>query len=108
MPTVWIQQGTVLNLNPPIKRALRRVKRAYKNKDKDMFITSGNDSDHMMDSKHYDDDAVDFGINGMSRVEVYNAANDVGPEDVIDGVGHYFDVIKYNKRGIFHMEYDPK
>jgi len=108
MSTVWIQQGTVLNLVQPLARAKQRVAKLYKKEKKDLLIMSGNDSDHMMDSKHFSDEAWDQAINGVSQEKVKNAANKVSKEDRITGVKTYVDIVAYPKKGIYHVEWDPK
>lgn len=107
MPTVWIQQGTVLNLIRPLARAKQRIAKLYKERGKDLFILSGNDSDHMMDSLHFIDQAFDFAINGMHLAKIKKVVEMVEEEEKVKGITHYFDVIKYPKRGIYHCEYDP-
>ncbi len=109
MPTVWIQQGTVFNPIPPLARAKRRIAKLYYNSGKDLFILSGNDSDHDMASMHYNDSAFDFAINDVPKNLVELAAEDIGPEELLDrGITSYFDIVEYKSRGFYHIEYDPK
>lgn len=84
-----------MNLRPELEDALRLVKRLYKLKDKDLYITSANDSDHSMDSYHYSNRAIDF-----------RKTDGINMTDIQAAVGDNFDVIQYAWG--WHLEYDPK
>ena len=55
--SVWIQQGTVFNPNIELKRKFQKYRAFCARKGRSIYITSGNDSDHMMGSMHFSDDA---------------------------------------------------
>ena len=59
-----------------------------------IHITSGNDSDHMMGSMHYSDDAFDMLHNGTSIATLRRI------------FGKDYDIVRYSWG--FHVEYDPK
>lgn len=74
--------------------------------DKDMLITSGNDSAHMPGSKHYVDRALDFRTKhltaGMKQMLVVSVRRRLGPD---------YDVILEDEGGNnehLHIEWDPK
>jgi hypothetical protein len=93
-PNVWIQQGTVFNPNIELKRAFQKYRKFCNFKGFSIYITSGNDSDHLMESFHYSDDAMDILHNGSTLADMENI------------FGGNFDIVEYTWG--FHIEYDPK
>lgn len=73
----------------------------------ELWVTSGNDSEHMTKSKHYSNNALDF------RSKTFPTAESKRQflENVKDRLGADYDCIlesegKNNEH--FHIEYDPK
>jgi hypothetical protein len=93
-PNVWIQQGTRWDLNIEIKRKFQKYRMYCQKKGRSIFITSGNDSDHMMGSFHFNDDAFDMLRNGTTKRELQMI------------FGFDYDIVPYSWG--FHVEYDPK
>lgn len=119
--SMFVEQGTVLTLIPVANRALQRRRALGQSRNKDLFILSGNDSDHSMESRHYDNGAWDEAKSDFTYDEIYKAVNRVSVADEIYvqefcapsiieyklvKVTHYFDVVPYSWG--FHIEYDPK
>lgn len=113
--SMYVEQGTVYTPVPPLENAMHRLKTAAMKKERDIHIFSGNDSDHQMNSFHYDNRAVDFELKSFMQKEIYEIVNNVNVEDEIyyhDKKGkfvqvtHYFDVIKYLWG--WHIEYQPR
>lgn len=98
-PNVWIQQGTTFNPNIELKRAFRHVVKHSMLRGWSVYITSGSDGDHRMDSLHYIDDAVDILHNGISKTKIESLLG-------TDRPSADFDVVRYDWG--FHIEYDPK
>jgi hypothetical protein len=72
----------------------------------DMVCTSGNDSKHMADSKHYRDEALDFRTHHLAGVEKANFAREVRRR-----LGTDYDVMLEGlgtSNEHLHCEYDPK
>lgn len=67
----------------------------------DMWVTSGNDSVHMPDSKHYHDEALDFRTRGLSKAKIAAWA-----EVARRRLGRNYDVVIESNH--LHVEYDPK
>ena len=95
--TVWIKQGVLGRLSPPMRRCKGRLVRLYASRGLDFFITSKAEGNHDDASCHYEDDALDFKRQGMLLNDIQGAA------------GMTFDVVEYSDiRDIFHVEWDPK
>lgn len=96
MPAIWYKAGVSRHpMNVECERCKQRVARLYASKGKDLMITSQNDSGHMMESRHYIDDAFDFRRLGVAISLIKKAA------------GPGFDVVLSNN-GACHIEWDPK
>ncbi len=91
---VWIQQGTIFTPNIELKRNFQKYRAHCQRKNINIFITSGNDSDHSMGSMHYSDDAVDVAHNGVSITIMRSF------------FGKDFDVVECSWG--YHIEYDPE
>lgn len=101
MSRTWIDMGCSGMLSPEAGRGLQRVRALYMHEGKDLYIYSVGEGDHQMNSRHYGcpiafSDAFDFGIGGVDKAKVKAA------------LGNDWDVVRYDDRGIFHVEYDPK
>ena len=92
--SVWYKQGVHVNLIPRAANGLRKMAKLYGKEGKDLFITSGNDGSHRMDSYHFINRAWDQRQNGVSVVKMRAA------------LGKGFDVVKESNH--IHVEYDPK
>lgn len=68
--------------------------------EKDMTVTSGNDSDHMIGSKHYSDEALDFRTKHLSKEQVTLLAAGVRSR-----LGPKYQAIVESDH--LHVEYDP-
>ncbi len=93
---VWLKQGVLGYLAPPMRRCRGRLIRYYALKGKDFYETSRGEGEHKEDSCHYEACAIDFRRQGITFKEI----NEV--------CGFGFDVVEYEDLGIFHVEYDPK
>jgi len=95
--TVWIKQGVLGNLSPNMRRAKGKLITLYNNNDKDFYITSIGEGNHLGHSCHYEENALDFSRQGIPK------------KDVVECLDKDFDVVEYtDNRDIFHVEYDPK
>ena len=50
--SLYIEQGTVYKPIQPVANAMQRIRREARKSRQDVYIVSGNDSDHQMDSFH--------------------------------------------------------
>ena len=112
-PSLYIEQGTVYNPICPLKNAEQRLRKVASKRKVDIFIVSGNDSDHLMESFHYDDRAFDPIIKGFTKTEIYKIVNNVAVEDYLynkkgELITHYFDVVAYHNNDRYHIEYQPR
>ena len=57
---VWIQQGVIGQLIPPLHKALARLELLYREYRSDLYITSLQECFHGTSSLHYDRRAVDM------------------------------------------------
>jgi hypothetical protein len=64
-----------------------------------MTITSGNDAVHMVNSKHYTDEAIDIRNRDMKNSKVV-------AQEMAEYLGKDYDVV--HKKTHIHIEYDPK
>ena len=95
--TVWIKQGVLGHLSPSMRRCKGRLIHFYAGRGLDFFITSKGEGNHDDASCHYEDDAIDFKRQRISKSAIQEIA---GPR---------FDVVEYSDaRDIFHVEWDPK
>ena len=94
--SVWIKQDVQGDLSNIMMKCHGRLVRYYKNKGKDFFVTSRREGIHSVGSLHYNGNAQDFKRQGISKQEIKSIC------------GNGFDVIEYNDKDIFHVEYDPK
>jgi len=94
--TVWLKQGVLGNLSPDMRRAKGRLITLYKNNGFDFFITSIGEGEHMANSCHYEENALDFKRKCIPK------------KDIVETLGKGFDVVDYDKLDIFHVEWDPK
>lgn len=95
--TVWIKQGVLGNLSPPMRRCKGRLVRLYENEGRDFYITSKGEGNHISDSCHYEESAIDFKRQGLRKSTIQSVCGDG------------FDVVEYSdERDIFHVEFDPK
>ena len=90
----YYKEGVCGELYLPAAQGLRKVKRLYAKRGKDLYITSIREGTHSMASFHYIGLAWDMRANGVTKAEMKKA------------LGKDFDVVSY-KWG-FHVEYDPK
>jgi uncharacterized protein YcbK (DUF882 family) len=74
---------------------------AYKSHGYSVLITSGIDSVHRGDSKHYSGNAFDLRINNVLKLHVKSIF-----EELRVKLGNDFDVVL--ERDHIHVEYDPK
>lgn len=93
--TVFYKQGVLGDLQQEARKGLGRVANLYKDKGKELHVTSLRDSNHGDGSLHYDGLAFDFRQDGVSLDQIKIAL----------GVG--WDVLLSNN-GAIHAEYDPK
>jgi len=120
-PSLYVEQGTVYKPIQPVKNAEQRLRREAHKRGVDIFIVSGNDSDHIMESLHYDDRAFDPIVKNFTKKEIFDIVNDVSVEDEIYvqfwqsnemydwvKVTHYFDVVAYANSDRYHIEYQPR
>ena len=84
---VWIQQGTVWNLEPKTAEGFRQV---VKHASEDIYVTSGAEGDHRPDSFHYTFRAWDMRKCGYTKARLKKV---VGPN---------YDVVEYSWG--FHVE----
>jgi len=85
-----------------IKYIIENIENACKKlegKDYQITITSGNDSKHMKNSKHYTNEAIDIRINNM-KYPVGNTIN------IRKAIGRNYDVIL--EMNHIHIEWDKK
>lgn len=97
---VWIQQGTVWDLQLSAQRGFRRVVKLFGKFKEDVYVTSGREGDHHPASLHYPGLAWDM-RNGRAKK--------FSKDEVIaclPGGDKYWDVVFYDWG--FHIEYDPK
>ena len=95
MATVWIQQGVYLDLRPEMIDGLQKIKTLFLKKGKDLYITSGTEGDHQMNSFHYSGMAIDIRkATGITKGMIQSA------------LGNQFDIVVYSWG--FHIEWDPK
>ena len=95
--TVWLKQGVLGRLSPPMRRCKGRLVRLYASKGFDFYITSKGEGNHDDASCHYEDDALDFKRQAVPKSDIQKTAGDG------------FDVVEYaDARDIFHVEFDPK
>jgi len=100
MSTVWIQQGTVFNPNIELKRRFRFLRKAAMQVGISIYVSSGNDSDHRMDSCHFSDDAIDIKDVTGEFLKYFS-------KSLLQQIfGDDFDICIYSW-GV-HIEYDPK
>jgi len=95
MATVWIQQGVYLDLRPEMIDGLQKIKTLFKIEKRDLYITSGTEGDHQMNSFHYSGRAIDI-----------RKATGITKKMIEQAVKPGFDVIPYDWG--FHIEWDPK
>lgn len=68
----------------------------------DMIVTSGNDGEHMKDSLHYQDKALDFSVKRLNIVQKQALVKEVKKR-----LGHDYDVLIHGPVEHLHVEYDP-
>ena len=106
MNKVWIEQGVYLNLHPEMSEGLRKVKTLFMKEKKDLYILSGTEGDHQMNSFHYSGRAVDIRrATGITKAMIIEAI-ERAPSPSSSGGFTEFDVVSYTWG--FHIEYDPK
>ena len=99
--TVWIKQGVLGRLSPPMRRCKGRLVDFYEARGLDFFITSKGEGNHCSSSCHYEDNAIDFKRQRVAKEDI-----EVICEKLYKNC---FDVVEYSDiRDIFHVEYDPK
>lgn len=129
LPNEYISNNTNSNLNTPINLRLKNNNINIKNLDQNLInfsndlansfpglvITSGNDSEHMKGSKHYDNLAIDIGTNSSDKndynnfkellkdkkkVALYKSTYNI--EDIIDEGDHiHIELKKKAKNGLY-------
>ncbi len=98
------------NINPMITYAYPIIDKAVQDNSKHLeaVITSGNDSKHKKNSKHYSNDAIDIRGNNVSDQKMNDIAKDIQKK-----LGPDYDVIpefypKDPANDHIHIEFDPK
>lgn len=94
MAKVWIEQGTVWDLQPEAQEGFRAV---CKHATKDIYVTSGKEGDHMAGSLHYSGLAWDMRKSGYTKPLLLHT---------LPGGDEVWDVVEYSWG--FHVEYDKK
>ena len=91
----WLREGVILNLHPAAAEEFRKVKRLYNSLRQELMIASGNDSEHLPDSIHYINGAVDFCKGKVLYSELIKVCNPA-----------LIDVFEFTD--LYHWEYNPK
>jgi len=106
MSKVWIEQGVYLDLRPEMVDGLQKIRTLYMRKGVDLYITSGSEGDHQMNSFHYSGKAMDIRrAKGITKKMITDAIERV-PSPSSSGSFTEFDVVAYPWG--FHIEYDPR
>jgi len=92
--TVWIKQGVLGDLTPPMRKCHGRLADYYEKLGLDFYVTSRRESNHSNGSCHYTGNAEDF------------LRQDVHLENIKSITGKDFDVI--DETSHIHCEHDPK
>ena len=94
------------NLHPTLWKLHGYIQSQYEKKGKDVHITSIGEGIHRNGSFHYIGRAIDFRREGFTKRDIRSMINDwcqrygYNPND--------FDLLEYQIKGIFHLEFDPK
>ena len=98
------------NISPNISKHYPAIDSAVSNNSShnEAVITSGNDSRHKQNSKHYSDEAIDVRGNNVTDQQMKDIADEIqknlGPD--YDVIPEYFPENPLNDH--IHIEYDPK
>lgn len=84
----WLDSVKFDHLHPAMLLAAIRVEDIYKSIPAELWITSGNDSQHMLGSKHYEGKALDFRTKtvpeGMKQHVFTLIKSALGPQFFVD------------------------
>lgn len=94
--TVWLKQGVLGFLIPPMRRAKGKIIKLYAGFGLDFYITSIGEGNHMAASCHYEGAAIDFKRQKVRKQTLQTL------------LGKDFDIVEYEVTDVFHVEYDPK
>ena len=93
MNKVWIEQGVYLDLQPEMLNGLQKIRTLFMLEKQDLYITSGSEGDHQMNSFHYSGKAIDIRkAKGITKAKLQHV------------LGEHFDIISYSWG--WHCEHD--
>lgn len=109
MNRTWIDMGCSGRLSQEAGRGFQKNRAFFRKERKDLFVYSVGEGDHQMDSRHYGEpiafaEAWDIGWpwrfgSRISKIKLAKLKAKLGKD---------FDVVPNAKRGIVHIEFDPK
>lgn len=91
----------LLGITPQIIIGASVADELYREMGFDMRITCGTDGKHMTGSAHYEGNAIDLGVIGLSTAQVITVVKELKAR-----LGPEFDVV--NESDHIHVEWDPK
>lgn len=99
---VWIKEGAIVDkFRKPITHAKGMIHKIFEKYKLDMYITSGREGNHMANSLHYVDLAMDIDLPPADLVDFIYM-------DIIDALNaNGYDIILHTKSH-YHVEWDPK
>jgi hypothetical protein len=86
----------------PMQDVIKTLGKMYERYSEDLFITSGTEGTHSINSLHYIGHAVDFRPGSRSKGDVVTCLRNAGYNEID------FDLVDGYASGHYHLEYDPK